>query len=74
MKVALNMLEFRAAAARQGISNRDMAEGLSLSEQAFYNKMHGRTEFKNSEIKALAKILSLSMDAVNQIFFDGCVN
>lgn len=64
----------RAAIAKAGVSNRTLAYNLGLSEQAFYNKAAGRTEFKNSEIKILAKELDLSMKAVNEIFFDGKVN
>ena len=65
---------FRAEVARRGMSNRSLADELCLSEQALYNKLNGRTEFKNSEIKKLAALLSLSMDDVNLIFFDGGVN
>ena len=64
----------RAEIARAGVSNKALAAHLGLSEQAFYNKVAGRTEFKNSEIKALAKELSLSMATVNYIFFDNMVN
>lgn len=70
----MNQSEFRVAVARRGISNRAMAGRLELSEQAFYNKINGQSEFKNSEIKALAEMLGLSMAEVNAIFFDGEVN
>lgn len=70
----MNYPEFRAAIARSGITNRELAHSLGLSEQAFYNKANGQTEFKNSEIKKLSGLLRLSMDAVNQIFFDAMVN
>lgn len=70
----MNYPEFRAAIARAGITNRELAAKLGLSEQAFYNKMNGRAEFKNSEIKHIANALALSMRSVNTIFFDGVVN
>lgn len=70
----MNNTEFRVAVARAGISNRELAGDLGLSEQALYNKMSGRSEFKNSEIKKIAVILKLSMEAVNSIFFDSIVN
>jgi len=70
----MNEAEFRVAVARAGLTNRDIATSLGISEQAFYNKAAGKTEFKSSEIKKLAVILSLSMDAVNHIFFDDTVN
>lgn len=67
----MNSLEFRTAIARAGISNRDIAAKIGLPEQAFYNKLSGKTEFKNSEIQKLAAILLLSMNAVNVIFLMG---
>lgn len=70
----MNCGEFRVAIARAGTSNREVAASLGLSEQAFYNKMNGRTEFKNSEIIKLTRLLGLSMESVNLIFFDGSVN
>ena len=51
----MNCPELRASIARAGITNRKLAEHLGLSEQAFYNKIQGDTEFKGSEIKGLAK-------------------
>ena len=70
----MNIQEFRVAVARAGVTNRRIANDLGLSEQALYNKLNGQTEFKNSEIVKLTKILQLSMDSVNSIFFDGLVN
>lgn len=62
------------AIARAGMTNRDLAKSLGISEQAFYNKIQGEREFKNSEMKKLAKLLKLSMKDVNVIFFDKSVN
>ena len=47
---------------------------LGMSEQTLYNKIAGKTEFKSSEILILAQELSLSMQSVNEIFFDKCAN
>lgn len=70
----MNKREFRAAVARMGITNRDMAASLGMSEQAFYNKANGRTEFKGSEIVKIANLLGLGINEVNIIFFDAGVN
>lgn len=70
----MNCPELRASIARAGVSNRKLSGFLGISEQAFYNKMQGNSEFKSSEIKKLANILCLSMEDVNNIFFDDCVN
>lgn len=70
----MNCPELRASIARAGVTNRKLAEILGLSEQAFYNKIQGETEFKGSEIKRLANALRLSMNEVDVIFFDRSVN
>ena len=61
--------ELRAEIARHGISNKTLAKELDVSEQTFYNKLNGTSEFKESEIRKLAKLFSLSPDQVNLIFF-----
>lgn len=65
----MNSMELRAAIARTGKTYRSLAKDLGISEQAFYNKMNGESEFKNSEIAKLIKELSLSTDDINIIFF-----
>lgn len=70
----MNFAEFRAAVARANVANKTLAAHLGLSEQALYNKISGKTEFKNSEIVKLADILNLTMNDVNDIFFSGSVN
>ena len=70
----MNAAELRASIARSGITNRKIATELGLSEQALYNKMQGESEFKSSEIKKMANLLSLSMNDINLIFFDLDVN
>lgn len=60
--------ELKAEIARKGITNRFIAGELHISEQAFYNKLNGDTEFKESEIKALIKVLDLTPARVNEIF------
>lgn len=58
----------RAAMARSGINNKLMAEQWGISATAFYNKLTGRTEFKNSEICTIATLLSLSASELESIF------
>ncbi len=70
----MNRSELRAEIARQGISNRDIARELNISEQAFYNKMSGASEFKESEIKKLAQILGWTAADVDRIFLSKSVN
>lgn len=70
----VNRSELRAEFARQGISNRTIAKELDISEQAFYNKMNGESEFKESEIKKLIQLLGLSASDVDRIFLSENVN
>lgn len=64
----MNRMELKAEIVRSGMSNRKVARDLGISEQAFYNKLNGASEFKESEIKKIIKMLKLSSARVNQIF------
>ena len=64
----MNRLELRVEITRKELSNRFIAQELGISEQAFYTKMNGSREFKESEIKKLIQLLDLSPDRVNEIF------
>ncbi len=70
----MNSANLKAEIARAGKTNRSLAALLGMSEQTLYNKITGKTEFKSSEILILARELSLSMQSVNDIFFDKRVN
>lgn len=70
----MNCAELRASIARKSMTLRSLSDELNISEQTMQNKLSGTTEFKNSEIVKLAGLLSLSLEDVNQIFFDSNVN
>lgn len=70
----MNHLELKAAIARRGLTARGLAGIIGMPEATMSTKMHGRTEFKGSEIQAIAKALELNMQQVNQIFFGESVN
>lgn len=70
----MNYPELKAALARKETSVSELAEAIEISKQAFYNKISGKSEFKNSEIVAIAEHLGLTGDDVNAIFFDAIVN
>lgn len=70
----MNNAELRAAIARAGESNQKIAAELGLSAQGFYNKLTGRSEFKGSEIRHLARLLNLTITDINAIFFNSDVN
>lgn len=64
----MNREELRAEIARKNISKKQIAEELGITSTALYNKMSGKCEFKESEIRKLIAILELSAEAVNNIF------
>ena len=66
----MNTAEMRAAIARAGKTYRGLAKSLGISEQAFYNKLNGESDFKASEIKVLRGELNLTSEEINYIFFN----
>lgn len=64
-----NTLELDIALKRAGITRLEAAKQLGISLTAFFNKLHNKTEFKASEIASLKKILNLSEEERDKIFF-----
>ena len=64
----MDRAELRAEIARKQITNRAIAAELGISEAAFYNKLCGKAEFKESEIRKLIDVLKMSADTINRIF------
>lgn len=52
-----------------GISVTFIAKKVGISRESLHNKLCGKTEFKVSEVSALTKLLSLSTEDVEKIFF-----
>lgn len=57
-----------------GITYTALAKKLGLSREGLYTKLHGKTEFTASEIRALGEVLRLSSDQIDQIFLHPNVN
>lgn len=64
-----NSLELELQIKRIGISKRELAEKLNISEMSLFNKVKNVTEFKASEIVALTDILKLTKEQREIIFF-----
>lgn len=69
--IALNANELRVELARVGFSVPQIADKIGISKKAFYCKLEGSSEFKQSEIRELKRLLSLSDTRVSEIFFAG---
>lgn len=63
-----NTVELEVAIKRSGLTKRELAKKIGLSETSLYKKIHNITEFKASEVSALIEILSLE-EKVKEIFF-----
>ena len=62
-----NTEELNVAILRSGLTKREIAKRLGLSEQGLLLKITNKSEFKASEIDKLCEILGLSD---NSIFFE----
>ena len=62
-------LELDYAIKKAGLDRQKVAGLLGVSQMTFFNKIHNRTEFKASEIVALKKLLNLSNEQRDRIFF-----
>ena len=60
-------IELEVAMKRAGLTKREVARRLGLSEMGLYKKINNITEFKASEIMVLAEMLSVSN--LDEIFF-----
>jgi predicted transcriptional regulator len=65
----VNCEELKKRIDERGLKIRYIAEKLGISHEAMYNKVKGKTEFKVSEVAALAKVLNLSDKEIRSIFF-----
>ena len=64
-----NSLELELQIKRVGISKKELAKKLGISEMSLFNKIKNEKEFKASEIVALTKVLKLTQEQRNNIFF-----
>lgn len=64
-----NSLEFEIALKRSGLTKRELAKALNISEMSLYKKINNITEFKASELSKLYEIFALStLEAQQKIF------
>ncbi len=66
----MKSLELKAARVRCGISQQEMAKKLGISTAAYSYKENGKYPFTLEEVPAVAKILGLTMEQVNDYLFD----
>ena len=64
----MNRDELRAEIARKNVPKGKLAEELGLSRAGLALKLSGTNEFRETEIKALIRVLSLTPEDVDRIF------
>ncbi len=62
-------LALEIAIKKSNMTKREVAKYLNISEMALYNKIHGISEFKSSEVSKLKIALGLSAQDMTNIFF-----
>lgn len=70
----MDATELRKVAARRGVTQTSLARAMGVVPKTLKNKLEGRSQFKEGEIRALAQALQLSRRQIDRIFFDWGVN
>ncbi len=56
-----------------GFTRIGIAKRMKLSRQGLWKKIHNHSEFKQSEIEILSRLLQLDSEMEKRIFFKNCV-
>lgn len=67
----MNTNLLRAHMALRGDTQNTLAGALGITRQALHNKMRGRSQFKQSEIRAICERYNLKPDDMITLFFGG---
>ena len=65
----VNTKKLQGKMRENGYTTESLATAVGLTVNGFFNKLHGKTEFKASEIMRLNTLLSLSAVDTDEIFF-----
>lgn len=65
----MNKIELDVELARNNLSVPKAANAIGIGKKAFYAKARGESQFKQTEIQKLKKLLNLSDERVSEIFF-----
>ncbi len=65
----MNPIEFKIAQIRAGVSKEDIAKYLGVNPATVYRKFNGESDFTLSELRKLKKVLHLTKEDVDRIFF-----
>lgn len=65
----MNTIELQIAQLRAGISKEKIAKILDMNLSTLYRKLNGESDFTLTELKKLRRVLKLSKDDIDCIFF-----
>lgn len=69
-----NLTEFKVAMLRRGMTAEQLADAIGMSRASLSYKMNSRREFSQSEIREICKVLDLTQDERDRIFFGNTVD
>ena len=65
----MNEMELRGEMVKRGYTAAKLAKSIGIGEKAMSNKLTGKRDFKQSEIKKICSVLNLDNDQIIAIFF-----
>lgn len=69
MKINGNLLKSKRAL--YDLTQKNIAETIGTTEKTYNHKEQGKVDFKPNEIISISNKLKLTLEDINQIFFDG---
>ena len=65
----MNEMELRGEMVKHGFTMAKLAEAIGIGKKAMWNKLTGKSDFTQSEIKKISSVLNLDNDQIIAIFF-----
>lgn len=66
----MNARLLKSKMVERGITEQELASNIGIDASTFYRKKSGLSDFNREEIKTIKRLLSLSADDVDRIFFE----
>jgi DNA-binding XRE family transcriptional regulator len=70
----MNLTEFKVEMLRNKVNRTQLAEELNISKSALSKKINGVNEFSRKDISICKKVLKLTPQRVDEIFFNSNVD
>ena len=70
----MNIANLKAEIARKNLSVPQLAKLINMDKKTMYSCINGHTDFKQSEIALISKVLELNQDEIMSIFFADMVS